>query len=676
MNTPPDPVSVQNDSGEAEKFDSDYLPVPTEPETPANVETNAAPKKRKYLRKKRSQSDQSPLPGDLDEVKRDGQKNNLEGKRRGKSSIRKTSASEQSAVNSHSLEESRSDTGFQKKRRNKKSGKNRTRNQDIIGQAFPSDNSYAPKYLTAEELCKIPALPPGVEIAEELEAICESQLEKPPAGKTRVGKAVAKNAVSRKRMLISVIPGEQIEVGLAEDGILLEYYLDMLRHRKLKGNIYKGVIHNIDPNLQAAFVDFGVGKNGFLQIDEVHPEYWQGYSGEDGEKKKFPPIQKVLRPGQEVLVQVVKEASGNKGAFLTTWLSLAGRFLVLTPGHEQIGVSRKVTDPEERQRLREMMNGLSPGAGLGAIVRTVGEGATKTTLKTDLQYLKRLWKEIRKKVTESPAPALIHQEPGLSERSVRDYLTEDISEIWVDNEEEAENVRVMASLLFPRKKHLVHVYNNQNQPMWDHFNLRKQLEQVYSREVILPSGGRLVFDQTEALMAVDINSGRISGKGNFEAMAFKTNMEASVAIAQQLRLRDVGGQVVIDFIEMREKKHVQEVEKALRQAMKSDRARHDIAHISTFGLLELVRQRMGSSALSLSMETCAACGGTGLRRNLEWQALQCLRDLSQKIRQASGEKYICEYPRELGMYLLNYKREALRKLEKDYGKTLEIKIQI
>lgn len=564
-----------------------------------------------------------------------------------------------------------------KSRRGRRGGKSRRQEQ---GQPSPeqSPEAAAPrKFLSAEELCRVPALPPGIEIIEELHGICESQLATAPAkAKRGAGRAALKAAQAPRRMFISVIPGEQIEVGLEEEGTLAEYYLDMLRHSKLKGNIYKGVIHNIDPNLQAAFVDFGVGKNGFLQIDEVHPEYWQGWTQESGEKKKLPPIQKVLKPGQEVLVQVVKEASGSKGAFLTTWLSLAGRFLVLTPGQEQIGVSRKVTDPEERRRLREMIDGLAPGAGLGAIVRTAGEGATKTTLKTDLQYLKRLWREIRKKVSESRAPALIHQEPGLSERAVRDYLTEDVAEIWVDNEEEAGNVRAMAGLLFPRKKNLVHVFDASRHSMWDHFNLRRQLEQIYAREVPLPSGGRLVFDQTEALMAVDINSGRISGKGNFEAMAFKTNMEAAIAIARQLRLRDVGGQVVIDFIEMREKKHVQEVEKSIRQAMKNDRARHDIARISSFGLLELVRQRMGSSALSLSMETCAACGGTGLRRNLEWQALQCLRELSQKIKSASGDKHTCEYPRELGMYLLNYKREALRRLEKEFGKTLEIKIQL
>ena len=253
------------------------------------------------------------------------------------------------------------------------------------------------------------------------------------------------------RMFISILPGEQVEVAIEENKILLEYYLDMLHQSKLKGNIYKGIIQNIDVNLQAAFVDFGIGKNGFLQIAEIHPEYWNGL-GDSSEQKKFPPIQKILKVGQEVLVQVVKEPAGNKGAFLTTWLSLAGRFLVLTPGQEQIGVSRKVSDPQERTRLREMMNGLDPGKGFGVIVRTVGDGATKTTLKNDLQYLKRLWREIRKKATDLPAPALLYQEPALSERSIRDYLTEDVGEIWIDDEKEAENVRAMATLLYPRKK--------------------------------------------------------------------------------------------------------------------------------------------------------------------------------------------------------------------------------
>ena len=510
---------------------------------------------------------------------------------------------------------------------------------------------------------------PGEEAGGEGK-VRESGSAKKSAAKKSREKAVAGN----KRMFISVLPGEQVEVALAENGVLLEYYLDMLHQRKLKGNIYKGVIHNIDANLQAAFVNYGVGKNGFLQIDEVHPEYWLA-PHEPAKGKKFPPIQKVLKPGQEVLVQVVKEPTGNKGAFLTTWLSLAGRFLVLTPGQEQIGVSRKVNDEEERARLREMMNGIDPGSGLGVIVRTVSAGTTKATLKNDLQYLKRLWKDIRKKATEVAAPALVHQEPGLSERAVRDYLTEDVGEIWVDNEAEAENVRGMVSLLFPRRKDLVRLYEDVRQSLWDRFNLRRQLEQIYSREVVLPSGGRLVFDQTEALMAVDINSGKISGKGNFEAMAFKTNMEAAEAIARHLRLRDIGGQVVIDFIEMRDKKHVVEVEKTLRQAMKNDRARHDVARMSSFGLLELVRQRMGSSALSITLEPCPACGGTGLRRNLEWRALQALRDLRSRLQATSAPTCVYEAERELGLYLLNHKRDTLRDMEQLFGKCLEISIQ-
>lgn len=495
-----------------------------------------------------------------------------------------------------------------------------------------------------------------------------------PATAANAGKAPAEAPKGRRRMFISVLPGEQVEVALAEDGQLLEYYLDMLHQRKIKGNIYKGVIHNIDTNLQAAFVSYGAGKNGFLQIDEVHPEYWLAHH-EPSKGKKFPPIQKVLKAGQEVLVQVVKEPTGSKGAFLTTWLSLAGRFLVLTPGQDQIGVSRKVDDDEERSRLREMMNGIDPGQGLGVIVRTVSAGTTKTTLKNDLQYLKRVWRDIRKKATEVSAPTLIYQEPGLSERAVRDYLTEDVCEIWVDNDEVAQSVRDTVNLLFPRRKDLVRVHTDMRTPMWERFNLRRQLEQIYSREVLLPSGGRLVFDQTEALMAIDINSGKISGKGNFEAMAHKTNMEAAEAIARHLKLRDIGGQVVIDFIEMRDKKHVLEVEKTLRTAMKNDRARHDVARMSSFGLLELVRQRTGSSALAISLEPCPACGGTGMRRNIEWQALQALRELRRTVSAEPKEK--CVYPAspELALYLLNHKRDTLREIEQDYGKCLEIMVR-
>lgn len=480
--------------------------------------------------------------------------------------------------------------------------------------------------------------------------------------------------VGRRKMFISVVPGEQVEVALVEEGAIHEYYLEMLHQAKTKGNIYKGVIHNIDTNLQAAFVNYGTNKNGFLQIDEVHPEYYLNHH-EAIKGKKFPPMQKVLKAGQEVLVQVVKEPSGSKGAFLTTWLSLAGRFLVLTPGQEQIGVSRKVENDEERARLREMMNGIDPGEGLGVIVRTVSAGTSKTTLKNDLHYLKRVWKDIRKRGTTGATPSLIYQEPGLAERAVRDYLTDDVCEVWVDDGPEAEILRETVSLLFPRKGDLVHVHNDLRQTLWERFNIQRQLEQIYSREVTLPSGGRLVFDQTEALMAIDINSGKISGKGNFEAMALRTNVEAAECIARQLKLRDIGGQIVIDFIEMRDKNHIREVEKTLRNAMKNDRARHDVARMSSFGLLEIVRQRTASSALAITMEPCPACGGTGLRRNIEWQSLQVMREIARLARTCTSGPCQIELTTELGLYLLNHKRDRLREMEKQYNVPIEIKIR-
>ena len=496
------------------------------------------------------------------------------------------------------------------------------------------------------------------------------------AKKGRKPAKAAASGVDRK-MLVSVLPGDMVEVVLTEDGSVREYYVEMTHQAKIRGNIYKGVINNIDTNLQAAFVNYGNVKNGFLQIDEVHPEYYlQPHEPTKG--RKYPPIQKVLKPGQEVLVQVVKEPNGSKGAFLTTWLSLAGRFLVLTPGQEQIGISRKVEDGEERNRLRELIRGLEPGEGLGAIVRTVSAGTSKTTLQKDLSFLKRVWKDIRKRATTEKVPSLIYQEPGLASRSVRDYLSDDVSEVWVDDAETAEAIREMASLLFPRKGDLVHLYEKHDKTLWEHFGLLGQIEQVHSREVIMPSGGRLVFDQTEALMAIDINSGKIGGKTNFEAMAFRTNMEAAAAIARQLRLRDIGGQIVIDFIEMRDPEHCREVEKELRNAMKGDRARHDIGKMSSFGLLQIVRQRTGSSAISISMETCPHCKGTGQRRNMEWQSVQTLRELHRAMRGAAAAgqaEYVHSVDAELGLYLLNHKRERLSLMEKEFHIRLDIRIE-
>ncbi len=516
----------------------------------------------------------------------------------------------------------------------------------------------------------------------------------------------------RRKMFVCVQPDEQVEVVITEEGQVQEYYVEMLHQAKTKGNIYKAAISNVDANLQAAFVGYGAVKNGFLQIDEVHPEYYVA-SHEAGKGRKYPPIQKVLKPGQEVLVQVVKEPTGTKGAFLTTYLSLAGRFLVLTPGREQIGVSRKVENEAERARLREMLNGLTPGPGLGVIVRTVSMGVDKSHLEADLEQLKKRWAEVRDRGTSAPSPTLIHQEMDLVARAVRDYLTDQVVEVWVDDDKTAKAVADVAAGLFPRKTGLVRVHGkDQNQTLFERFNIQRQVEQIHSREVTLPSGGRLVIDPTEALTAIDINSGRSGGKNNFEDMAYRTNLEAARMIPLQLRLRDIGGQIVVDFIEMRDKNHWREVEKAVRQGMKVDRARYDVGKMGPFGMLEIVRQRLGSSAISVSTEPCPHCKGTGVRRNMEWQSQQALREIQALMQVAqSGELHakdgkdaakdapkdaptrdardakdtkngkdhadsvVYEAEPDLAMHLLNQKRRRIAELEQIYSLTLEIRFK-
>jgi len=476
----------------------------------------------------------------------------------------------------------------------------------------------------------------------------------------------------RMKMFISVLPGEQVEVALAEDGVLTEYYVEMVHQAKTRGHIYKGKIHNIDPALQAAFINYGAERNGFLQIDEVHPEYYQLVQGPP-RKTKYPPIQKVLKKNQELLVQVVKEPTGQKGAFLTTYLSLPGRYFVLTPGREQKGVSRKIEDEEERKRLKECIANMKLDEGLGLIVRTAALGQSKTALERDLSYLKRLWKEVRQRGKDMETPSLIYRELELSSRAVRDYLTDEVGEIWVDHPETATQVAEMAALVFPRRPGIVKQHVDMEHSMWERFNVKRQIEQLYGREVILPSGGRLVFDQTEALTAVDINSGKIGGESNFREMALKTNMEAAEEIARQLRLRDIGGQVVVDFIEMKDRKHVAQVEKTMKAAMKTDRARTDVGKMSRFGLLELVRQRLGSSAISVTTEYCPCCGGSGVRRNMEWQAMAALKEIYRLLRKNNAPEVLTyTVSEELAIYLLNSKRCRLSAMEEECGKQVKI----
>ncbi|NCC24000.1 MAG: Rne/Rng family ribonuclease [Deltaproteobacteria bacterium] len=472
-------------------------------------------------------------------------------------------------------------------------------------------------------------------------------------------------------MFVSVLPGEQVEMILARDGKIQDYYVDMLHQSKTKGNIYKAVVHNVDPALQAAFVSYGGIRNGFLQVDEVHPEYYQAQV--EAKSGKYPPLQKALKPGQELLVQIVKDPAGNKGAFLTTYISLPGRYFVLTPGREQLGVSRQIEDEKERARLKSIVEEFKIDPGLGLIVRTVSEGQPKKSLSQDLQFLKRLWKDIRKRGQVAESPSLVHEEKDLAYRAVRDYLTPEVAEIWVDHEATARQIEETLNLLFPRHKKLVKAHAEPDKTLFERFNLDHLLREIYSREVELPSGGRICIDPTEALTAIDINSGRIGGKKNFKDMAFKTNMEAAEAIARQIRLRDIGGQIVIDFIEMRDQNHVREVEKTIRTAVKEDKARIDVGKISKFGLMELVRQRLGTSALSLTQETCPHCQGSGIRRNLEWRALQTIKSIYRQLRQKGcPNPLIIRTDPDLAQYLLNRKRRVLDGLEAEFDITVHI----
>lgn len=494
------------------------------------------------------------------------------------------------------------------------------------------------------------------------------EADEPEETQTKAGDSKKK----RKKMFIGVLPGELVEVVLTEDGAVQEYYVEMLHQVKAKGNIYKGYIHNIDSALQAAFVNYGAERNGFLQIDEVHPEYYQGsYPLKKG--ARYPLMQKVLKAGQEVLVQVVKEPTGKKGAFVTSYLSLPGRYFVYTLGRDQQGVSRKIEDEKERERLKGVIDQISPPDGVGLIVRTAGIGRAKTELMRDYKYLHRLWTDIKKKVQTEKAPALVYKEMELSVRAARDYLTQEVSEVWVDDPDTAAQIREYVALAFPKSPDMVKVHTEHDRTLWERFGLTKQVEQIYSREVTLPSGGRLVFDHTEALTSVDINSGKIGGEQSFAKMALKTNTEAALEIARQLRLRDIGGQIIIDFIEMKDGKHLREVEKVMRQALKIDRARTDVSGISPFGLMELVRQRLGSSAISVSTEPCPCCGGTGIRRNLEWQALQTMKTIHRLLRKPG-----CPNPlqvpvgQELAIYMLNNKRELLTEM----GARVDTRVEI
>ena len=386
-----------------------------------------------------------------------------------------------------------------------------------------------------------------------------------------------------KKMFINASDSEEYRVAIVEDGHLEEFYTDSSIKEQIRGNIYKGIVVNIEPGLQAAFIDFGAERNGFLQINEIHPEYYQVQPPERG----FPDIKKAIRKGQEMLVQVTKEASGNKGAALTTYISLAGRYVVLSPGRENVGVSRKIEDENERQRLKAIVEDLFKRDDVGCIVRTAAEGRNKREITRDVNYMNRLWEEIRRKVPELPSPSLVHKEHDLALRTIRDYFSPETKEILIDDPEIYNKVQAYMKVIAPRSKNLIKLYK-EKRPIFSKHQIEEQIQAIFSNLVRLKSGGSIVINPTEALVAIDVNSGRATREAKLEDTAFKTNLEAAEELCRQLRLRDLGGLIVVDFIDMRERVHIREVEKKVRAEFKKDRAKVTLGRISKFGLFAVI----------------------------------------------------------------------------------------
>ncbi len=476
----------------------------------------------------------------------------------------------------------------------------------------------------------------------------------------------------KKQMLINVADEEESRVAIVEDGILEEFTIETASKEQIKGNIYNGVVVKVEPSLQAAFVDYGGKRHGFLPMGEIHESWYTGDSGQHGDRERRPRIQDVLRRNQKVLIQVTKEELGNKGASLSTYISLPGRYLVLMPGADSTGgISRKIEDEEERKKLKEAIAQLNPPSDIGIIVRTAGLNRNKAELQRDLTYLQRLWNSIQEKSKGSEAPALIYQEHDLVIRSIRDYFTPDIQEVWVDHREVYRRARDFFQAVMPRYQGRVKLYRDKK-PIFAKSGLENQLEAIYSHKVELKSGGSIVIDQTEALVAIDVNSGRATREKGIEETAYKTNMEAAQEVARQLRLRDMGGLIVIDFIDMRNAKHIQEIEKALRQAVKRDKARTQVARISQFGLLELSRQRLKPTILEGNYMPCVQCGGMGLVKSPISMALAILRRIRAEVTSGAVASVKTEMPLEVATYLQNNKRREISLLEEEHQCSIQI----
>jgi ribonuclease E len=482
-----------------------------------------------------------------------------------------------------------------------------------------------------------------------------------------------------KEMLINVSEGEECRIALVDGGKLEELYMERTSSTSHVGNIYKGRVTNVEPSIQAAFIDFGLGRNGFLHISDLMPSYFGGDAediqesvGRKMSRRDRPPIQRCLRRGDEIVVQIIKEGIGTKGPTLSTYLAIPGRILVMMPGMAKMGISRKIEDEVERRRLRQILDSLKPPKDVGFIIRTAGVGKTKAEIQRDLTYLARVWTGFVKKRDSGPGPLELYTEGDLVSRAVRDVFTSDVERIIVDNKDVAKHIKEVVRLANPRSKNKVELFD-EPVPLFHKYGIESQIELMHSRHVPLPSGGSLVIDSTEAIVAIDVNSGRFRDHSDAETTAFKTDMEAADEIPRQLRLRDLGGVIICDFIDLRYERHRRELEQRLHDNFSNDRAKTRVLRMSQFGIIEITRQRMRPSLKRSVYFDCPHCKGTGLVKTPESMSLDVMRRLAVAAndeRVLRVELAVCP---DVAFYLQNKKRQAIADLEAHFKKRIIIK---
>lgn len=485
--------------------------------------------------------------------------------------------------------------------------------------------------------------------------------------KKQTGQKNKKKKTGDCKIIINSEAPEECRIALIDKGKLEAFDIATQAHEQTRGNIYLGKIQNIEKSLEAVFVDIGRKKNAYLPFTEIHPDY----TGNPENKKQAPQL---LEKGQPLLVQIVKEETSMKGPFATTYLSIPGRYLVLMPGNTHVGVSRKIEDEQERKRLKEILKSCKVPEGVGLIARTVSAGIPKRDILKDLRYLVRLWNNLKGKVQSTKTPGVIYEDADVVTRFLRDQLTTDISEIVVDNEAVFNNIKAFLRIIAPRQVATVKLYKK-DQPIFTAYGLEEQIEQVYTSMVHLPSGGHIVIEPTEAMISIDVNSGRNVNEKDIEDTALKNNLEAAEEIARQLRLRDLGGIIVIDFIDMRSRQNRTQVERRMRECLKKDRARTEVTRISRFGLLALVRQKIRAPVQTGSYIKCPCCNGRGLVKSVEAVSLSHMRKITSflaKKKPKPGQTVRMEVPPPVASYLLNKKRYSLHTIETDFQTILEI----